>query len=143
MRKGSGGAGVDRRGAEHTAQTIHHRLTTTIPIQGPDYTGERTERIRTSFIPGTVRDLPSYHSPTQCSLSPVVRRLYPRIVQKTQQVPTVILPAKLVLQPHVIAVRHRTVSEMMAYLSSQPLLLPSIVHHLSSDVVTPTAPSPL
>ena len=41
---------------------------------------QRTERIRTSFIPGTVRDLPSYHSPTQCSLSPVVRRLYPRIV---------------------------------------------------------------
>ena len=131
--------GVDRHAAEHTTQTIDHRLSTTVPSQGSDYTGERTERIRTSFIPGAVRDLPRYppigvegrHSPTQRPLRPVVRRLYRRIVQKAQQIPTVVLPAKLVLQPRVVAVRHRTVSEMMAHLSSQPLLLPSIVHHLS------------
>ena len=52
--------------------------------------------------------------------------------QKTQQIPTIVLPAKLVLQPQVVAIRHRTVSEMMAHLSSQPLLLPSIVRHLST-----------
>ncbi len=46
---------MDRLGAEHTAQTIHHRLTTTVPRQGPDYTGERTERVRTSFIGGPTR----------------------------------------------------------------------------------------
>ena len=85
---------MDRLGAEHTAQTIHHRLTTTIPIQGPDHTGERTERIRTSFIPGAVRDLPRYHRTAQRPLCPVVSRLYPRIVQKAQQVPTIVLPAK-------------------------------------------------
>ena len=123
---------MDRLGAEHTAQTVHHRLTTTIPIQGPDYTGERTERIRTSFIPGAVRDLPRYHRTTQRPLRSVVRRLYPSTVQKTQQIPTIVLPAKLVLQPQVVAIRHRTVSEMMAHLSSQPLRLPSIVHHLST-----------
>ena len=88
---------MDRLGAEHTTQTIHHRLTTTIPIQGPDYTGERTERSGASFIPGAVRHLPRYHSSTQRPLCPVVRRLYPRIVQKTQQIPTIVLPAKLVL----------------------------------------------
>ena len=89
--------GVDRHAAEHTTQTIDHRLSTTVPSQGSDYTGERTERIRTSFIPGAVRDLPRYHSPTQRPLSPIVRRLYRRTVQKAQQVPTVVLPAKLVL----------------------------------------------
>ena len=36
--RGSAGAGVDRRAAEHTAQTIHHRLTTTLASQRPDYT---------------------------------------------------------------------------------------------------------
>ena len=96
---------MDRLGAEHTTQTIHHRLTTTIPSQGPDYTGERTERIGARYrIPGSVRHLPRYHRTTQRSLSPVVRRLYRRIIQKPQQIPTIVLPAKLVLQP-VVAVR--------------------------------------
>ncbi len=88
---------MDRRAAEHTTQTIHHRLTTTVPSQGPDHTGECTERIGASLIPGAVRYLTRYHRPSQRSLCPVVRRLYPTIVQKAQQVPTVILPAKLVL----------------------------------------------
>ena len=30
LEEGSDGAGVDRLGAEHTAQIIHHRLTATI-----------------------------------------------------------------------------------------------------------------
>ena len=72
--------GVDRHAAEHTTQTIDHRLSTTVPSQGSDYTGERTERIGASFIPGAVRDLPSYHSPTQRPLRPVVSAL---IVQKS------------------------------------------------------------
>ena len=33
---------MDRRAAEHTTQTLHRRLITTMPSQGPDYTGERT-----------------------------------------------------------------------------------------------------
>ena len=89
---------MDRLGAEHTAQTVHRRLTTTLPSQRPDYTGERTERSGASFIPGAVRHLPRYHSSTQRPLRSVVGRLYPRIVEKAQQVPTIVLPAKLVLQ---------------------------------------------
>ena len=99
MGKGSGGAGVDGRAAEHTAQTIHHRLTTTLASQRPEYAGERTERIGATLGLGAVRHLTRYHRPSQRSLCPVVRRLYPSIVQKAQQVPTVIVPAKLVLQP--------------------------------------------
>ena len=96
MGRGSGGAGVDRRTAEHTAQTVHRRLTTTLPSQGPDYAGERTERIGATLGLGAVRHLARYHRPSQRSLCPVVRRLYPNTVQKAQQVPTVILPTKLV-----------------------------------------------
>ena len=125
---------MDRRAAEHTTQTIHRRLTTTLPSQGPDYAGERTERIRTIFVLRAVRHLPRYHRPSQSSLSTVVGRLYANTVQKTQQVPTIVLPAKLVLQPPVVTIRQRTVSEMMAHLSSQPLLLPSIVRHLSTSL---------
>ena len=123
---------MDRRAAEHTAQTIHHRLTATIAGQRPDYTGERTERIRAIFVLRAVRHLARYHRPAQRSLCPVVGRLYAWIIQKPQQVATVVLPAKLVLQPEVVTIRQRTVSEMMAQLSSQPLRLPSIVHHLST-----------
>ncbi len=83
---------MDRRTAEHTAQTIHHRLIATIAGQRPDYTGERTERIRTTLGLGAVRHLTRYHRPTQHSLCPVVRRLYPSIIQKSQQVATVIVP---------------------------------------------------
>ena len=72
MGKGSGGAGVDRRAAEHTAQTIHQRLIATIAGQRPDYTGERTERIRTIFVLRAVRHLSRYHRPSQSSLSTVV-----------------------------------------------------------------------
>ena len=92
MGRGSDGAGVDRRAAEHTTQTIHRRLTTTLPSQRPDHTGECTERIRTTLGLGAVRHLTRYHRPSQRSLCPVVRRLYPNTVQKAQQVPTVILP---------------------------------------------------
>ena len=113
MGKGSGGAGVDRRGAEHAAQSIDHRMTSTVPSQGPDHTGESTECVCAGFIPGAVRHLARYHRPSQRPLCSVVRRLYTSTVQKPQQVPTIVLPAKLVLQPQVVAVRHRTVSEMM------------------------------
>ena len=75
---------MDRRAAEHTAQTVHRRLTPTVPSQGPDHTGERTERIS-----GAVW---RYHRTAQ----PVGRNL---------QVPTVILPAKLVLP---VAIRQRS-----------------------------------
>ena len=67
---------MDRRAAEHTAQTIHHRLTTTLASQGPEYAGERTERIRTIFVLRAVRHLACYHRPAQRSLSTVVGRLY-------------------------------------------------------------------
>ena len=40
-------SGVDSRAAEHTAQTIHHRLAFILPNRGPDYAGERTERAST------------------------------------------------------------------------------------------------
>ena len=81
---------MDRRAAEHTAQTIHQRLTATLPSQRPDHTGERTERIGATLVLGAVRHLARYHRPAQRSLCPVVRRLYPNTVQKAQQVPTVI-----------------------------------------------------
>ena len=96
---------MDGRAAEHIAQTIHHRLTTTLAGQGPDYAGERTERIGAIFVLRAVRHLTRYHRPSQRSLSPVVGRLYAWIIQKTQQAATVIVPAKLVLQPPVVTVK--------------------------------------
>ena len=96
---------MDRRAAEHTAQTIHQRLIATVAGQRPDYTGERTERIRTIFVLRAVRHLARYHRPAQRSLSTVVGRLYAWIIQKTQQVATVIVPAKLVLKPPVVTIR--------------------------------------
>ena len=134
---------MDRLGAEHTAQTIHHRLTTTIPSQGPDHTGERTERIRTSFIPGAVRDLPRYHSSTQRPLRPIVRRLYRRLIQKTQQIPTIVLPAKLVLQPPVVSIR--TAGGLADDGSTLVSTAPSPQHSPPPlpDGMTPEAPSPL
>ena len=62
-------AGVNKRITEHTAQTIHQRLTATIAGQRPDYTGERTERIRTIFVLRAVRHLSRYHRPAQRSLN--------------------------------------------------------------------------
>ena len=88
---------MDRRAAEHTTQTIHRRLTATLPSQRPDYAGERTERIRTIFVLRAVRHLTRYHRPSQSSLSTVVSRLYAWIIQKPQQIATVIVPTKLVL----------------------------------------------
>ena len=96
---------MDRRAAEHTAQTIHQRLIATVAGQRPDYTGERTERIRTIFVLRAVRHLARYHRAAQRSLSTVVGRLYAWIIQKTQQVATVIVPAKLVLKPPVVTIR--------------------------------------
>ena len=136
---------MDRRAAEHTAQTIYHRLTATIAGQRPDYTGERTERterIRTIFVLRAVRHLARYHRPSQRSLSPVVGRLYAWIIQKPQQVATVIVPTKLVLKPPVVTIsppigvegRHRAVSQMIAHLSSQPLRLRNIVQRLSPTI---------
>ena len=93
---------MDRRTAEHTAQTIHQRLIATIAGQRPDYTGERTERIGAIFVLRAVRHLARYHRPAQRSLCPVVGRLYAWIIQKPQQVATVIVPAKLVLKPPVV-----------------------------------------
>ena len=81
-----------RSTAEHTAETIHQRLIATVAGQGPDYTGERTERIRTIFVLRAVRHLARYHRPAQRSLSTVVGRLYAWIIQKAQQVDTVRLP---------------------------------------------------
>ena len=59
---------------------------------------------------------------------PLSNRRYHNTDQKTQQVPTVIVPAELVLQPPFVEIRHRPFSELMAQRSSQPLSLPSIVH---------------
>ena len=101
---------MDRRAAEHTGQTIHQRLIATVAGQRPDYTGERTERIRTIFVLRAVRHLARYHRPAQRSLSTVVGRLYAWIIQKTQQVATVIVPAKLVLKPPVVTIRPRSES---------------------------------
>ena len=125
---------MDRRAAEHTAQTIHQRLIATVAGQRPDYTGERTERIRTIFVLRAVRHLSRYHRPAQRSLSTVVGRLYAWIIQKPQQVATVIVPAKLVLKPPVVTIRHRAVSQMIAHLSSQPLRLRNIVRRLSPTI---------
>ena len=134
MGRGSGGAGVARSTAEHSAQTIHHRLTATLPSQRPEYARERTERIGAIFVLRAVRHLARYHRPAQRSLCPVVRRLYPWIIQKAQQVATVIVSAKLVLKPPVVTIRHRAVSQMIAHLSSQPLRLPTIVRRLSPTI---------
>ena len=131
MGRGSGGAGVDRRAAEHTAQTIHQRLIATIAGQRPDYTGERTERIRTIFVLRAVRHLARDHGPAQRSLSTVVGRLYAWIIQKPQQVATtVIVPTKLVLKPPVVTIRHRAVSEMIALNIAQICPLSSIIAHM-------------
>ena len=62
---------MDRRAAEHTTQTIHRRLTTTLPSQGPDYARECTERIRTTLGLGAVRHLARYRRPSQRSRCPV------------------------------------------------------------------------
>ena len=56
---------MDRRAAKPTAQTIHQRLIATVAGQRPDYTGERTERIRTIFVLRAVRHLARYHRPAQ------------------------------------------------------------------------------
>ena len=98
---------------------IHHRN-----LLGMTHTGEmstlpseRTERIRTIFVLRAVRHLARYHRPAQRSLCPVVRRLYAWIIQKPQQVPTVIVPTKLVLKPPVVTIRHRAVSQMISRLN--------------------------
>ena len=93
---------MDRRAAEHTAQTVHRRLTTTLPSQGPDYARECTERIGATLGLGAVRHLTRYHRPSQRSLCPVVSRLYAWIIQKPQQIATVIVPTKLVLKGNYI-----------------------------------------
>ena len=36
--------------AEQTAEPIHQRLIATIPSQGPDYAGERRERISATIV---------------------------------------------------------------------------------------------
>ena len=90
--------------------------------------------IRTIFVLGAVRHLARYHRPAQRSLCTVVGRLYAWIIQKPQQIATVIVPAKLVLKPPVVTIRHRTVSQMIAHLSSQPLRLRNIVRRLSPTI---------
>ena len=114
---------MDRSNAEHTTETVDQRLIATIAGQSPDYTGERTESIRTIYVLRAVRYPSHYHRPAQRPLCTVVGRLYVWIIQKTQQIATVIMPAKFVLEPPVVSIRHPTVSQMIAHLSSQPLRL--------------------
>ena len=120
--------------AEHTAEITHQRLIATIAGQRPDYTGERTERIRTTFVLRAVRYLPRDHRPTQRSLSTVVGRLYAWIIQKMQSTATVIVPAKFVLKPPVVPIRHRAVSQMITHLSSKPFDLCAKVRRLSPAI---------
>ncbi len=96
---------MDRRVDEHTAQTIHDRLTTTLPSQGPDYAGGGRERIRTTDVLRAVRYLPRDHCRAERSLSTVVGRLNAWIIQETQQVAPVIVPTEFVLQPTVVRIR--------------------------------------
>ena len=111
-------------------KSIDHRRNITIPRQGTDHTGERTEGIRTDFVPGAVRCRPRYHNHTQRPPRPVVRRLWRRNIQESQQVPSGVLPASLGLQPAVVTIRRRMVPQMMAH--------PSRRHRSDSE----SAPSP-
>ena len=123
--------------AEHIAEPIHHRPVATIPTQGPDHAGERRERIGALDALRAVRHLSRDHCRAERSLSTVVGRLDARIVQKTQQVAPVVVPAEFVLQPVVVRIRHRAVAEMISHLSLQPLGLHTKVRRLSSVICLP------
>ena len=127
--------------AEHIAEPVHHRPVATIPTQGPDHAGERRERIGALDALRAVRHLPRDHCRAERSLSTVVGRLNTRIIQKAQQVAPVVVPAEFVLQPVVVRIRHRTVAEMIAHLSFQPLGLHTKVRRLSPVICPPTVPS--
>ena len=86
------GAGVDRRAAEHTAQTIHHRLTTTrCRSQRPDTLVNALNASAPSSFFEQCDTLTRYHRPCAALALPgCCRRLYAWIIQKPQQVATVI-----------------------------------------------------
>ena len=84
-----------------------------------------------------MRYLPRDHCRAERSLSTVVGRLNVRIVQKSQQVATIVVPAKFVLQPVAVRIRHRTVAEMIAQLLLQPFGLHFKVLSLSSVICPP------
>ena len=73
----------------------------------------------------------------QRPLRPVVSRLYPTIVQKAQQVPRSSCQPSSFCSPRRVTIGQRTVSEMVAHLSSQPLRLRNIVRHLSTTFRLP------
>ena len=70
---------MDRRAAEHTTQTIHQRLTTTLSSQRPDHTGERTERIGATLGLGAVMALPG-----ACPLA-ALRRALAKLLDRRRQ----------------------------------------------------------
>ena len=78
------------------------------------------------------------HCRAERSLSTVVGRLNVRIVQKSQQVATIVVPAKYVLQPVTVRIRHRSVAEMVALsVLLQPFGLHFEVLSLSSVICPP------
>ena len=104
---------MERIAAEHIAEPIHHRPVAAIAGQSSDHAGEGGERIGATIVFRAVGYLPRDHCRAERSLSTVVGRLNTRIVQKTQQVAPVVMPAEFVLQPVVVRIRHRAVAEMV------------------------------
>jgi hypothetical protein len=99
-------------------EALHQRSNTTL-CQRPHHAGKGHKGMRSSPVFRARRHFTGDYGGTERPLGAIVRRLDPRLGQKTEQAPTVMVPAEFIEQPLIVWIFQATVAQLVGERSLQ------------------------